>query len=255
MYQGIYWVLDLIFNKPKRLTAILLLLGCFFSIETFAKIKVLVIDTGIEVRPEIIKYLSVEHKTDSKNYVDTNGHGTHITGIILYGDMEKNGLNKPVCDDVEIYSCKYFFQGSDTVQESNSCLKRAVREKFDLINYSGGGFQKSLTEKALIKKIAKMGTKIITSAGNYNLDIRETPYYPASYRFELNIKELIVVGSVDRNNKKHQSSSYGDEVEYELGVNMLSFWGKNGLMRMTGTSQATAFYTYKQLFKLCEKNK
>ena len=47
-----------------------------------AKIRVMVIDTGIASLPETKEYLATTNSAADLD--DKNGHGTHIAGIILY---------------------------------------------------------------------------------------------------------------------------------------------------------------------------
>src|SRR5271165_3842138 len=76
------------------------------------KIKVLEIDTGLDG-----KHLDLMFHLDKKdmnlhpqNYVDYHSHGTHIAGLIL----------KDTCNDVVLYSCKYF----EVKQKGNENINR-----------------------------------------------------------------------------------------------------------------------------------
>jgi subtilisin family serine protease len=82
----------------------------------------MVIDTGIGPHNKLVQGVQYEN---SENYVDRIGHGTHVAGIILYGN---ENLNDPVCNRVKIYSCKYYdpsFQKGENLKASIECIKKS----------------------------------------------------------------------------------------------------------------------------------
>lgn len=205
------------------------------------KIRVLVIDTGIAPLPELEKFLP--KNKDIYNYTDTHGHGTHVAGIIAYGDHSDP---TPVCDSVEIVSCKY----KENVEETNSCLKKAILEKFDFVNFSAVGELQNEDELNYIKKLSDLGTIIIVAAGNKGVSLQEKAYYPAGYIY-MDVKNIIAVGSLDASGKRSKSSNYGAGVVYERGEGISSFAPNGSLIFANGTSQAAAMHTNKLLNKAC----
>jgi subtilisin family serine protease len=89
-------------------------------------------------------------------------------------------------------------------------LKFAIDHHAKIINmsFSGKGF--SQQEESLIKKAGNAGILVVVSANNDNRDLDSDQYksYPASYT---NLPNMIVVGGIGKNNKKHYSSNFGKE--------------------------------------------
>lgn len=272
-------------------------------------IKVMVIDTGIDDKSSLLKPWLVDPlqgvgvKDEFSDYVDTHGHGTHVAGIIIYGglvdtqpfivkDGKRIGMprGKTVCGKVKIYSC-HFFHPKDTVANVNAllgCLKRASREKMDLVNFSGGGEDFQEDEFKLIKELQTNGTLFVTAVGNEHADIKHKPYYPAYYAFATPITKeqirkiksrtagiigpgclvhnnddkdeshsaltnVVSVGAVNKQMTRLSHSNYGINMPWELGENVFSTLPYNQVGYMTGTSQAAAMFSHRILLKKCEE--
>lgn len=210
------------------------------------RIRVVVIDTGVDVshHPKIADVLCPkgEHLDAITNTTqvpkDTEGHGTHIAGIIraLAGD-------KGYCLSI----CKFYVQdatGNESIARTTACFKLAKKLNAKYINYSGGGPSGSKTEKAAIEALTN--TTVYVAAGNDNSDLDSSTYgyYPASY----NLSNEIIVGAIDLNHNKVATSNYGSIVSKTYpGESMYStlpggrYHYEFGYM--TGTSQATAIAT------------
>jgi subtilisin family serine protease len=221
------------------------------------KIKVMVIDTGIVPHELIVPYLEpkwVSNIVDYRFKVTTDSaesHGTHIAGVILFGDLE-NGP-EPVCGEVELHSCNYY-NGADNVTDSIKCMNRALELKVDFVNYSSGGTTKYPDELAVIQKLSRNGIKIIVAAGNERSQLSKHPYYPASYALEdLTIQNLIAVGNIDTWGNKVNSSNFTGGIVVDYGDKITSTYGFNHFVKMTGTSQATAMYTHRLLLRKCKQ--
>ena len=210
-------------------------------------LKVMVLDTGVDSsNPFLVKYIPNKY-LNNDNSTDEHGHGSHIMGI----------LSLKACSNVQLIPCKAFDyriintfgNGKDRTID---CLNLALEYKVDIINYSGGGNERGSFEFNLLNKLDKLGVKIITAAGNNgkNLDIKENYYYPASYR----LKNLIIVGNIDKNHIINSNSNYGKNVIYEIGMDVRSFDNKGNLVYMSGTSQATAVHTSKLIEEFCKDN-
>lgn len=215
------------------------------------KIKVFVVDTGISKLPEFLPYLSKENNPYDLN--DAHGHGTHITGLILFGSTLKDA----VCNEVEVISCR-FFGGTHEVSTSE-CFERAVAMNADVINVSAGGQGFDRSEYMALKKFKG---DIVAAAGNSEYDpkthklvkaawdISKEPYYPAA----LPLRNITVVGNGTSSDDRAQSSNYGfPGMVWRDGRNVLSFAPIAGKDRMTGTSQAAAIYTHEIVQAKCQR--
>jgi thermitase len=229
-------------------------------------IKVMIIDTGLDIDNPMISPYVHDKKFDS-DIVDNQRHGTHVTGIVLYGgfhiDADKNITpDTAVCKQIQIIPCKFFNtmkhpqidNNIRTVDASTSCLMLAHKLHINYVNYSAGGDVTSKEEKLALKKLEADGTIIVAAAGNDHHDLSKHPFYPASYGY----KNIITVGSIDQSGKRLPSSNYGPDIKYEVGKNILSTVPGGQYDYMTGTSQATAMYLHKLLIDKCknmDKNK
>lgn len=244
------------------------------KVSPLGTIEVMVIDTGVQVdHPMLFNW--IENKYDA-SLTDHHGHGTHITGIILYGnhmydhkDEGLDGLEKNhVCAAVRIHECKYFDPTNlhqDNIKSTIACVKEAIRLRMNAINYSSGGTSPNQEEFDVFKAFIKMGGIVTTAAGNEHGDLDINPYFPASYghfplvlsKDMLKIKGLeqlpriYAVQNVDLNGKKVQSSNKASLSEYGDGV--YSTLPGNNFGYMTGTSQAAASYLHDILIQKCER--
>jgi len=203
-------------------------------------LRVAIVDTGLDLNdPRFQGHLcAVGHRSFTGDLKDTYGHGTHVAGLIqkYAGDADYCFL---------IY--KYYDEKNkdlDNFAYEVEAFEQAVADGADIVNFSGGGPASSVEEMAVIRDNPQV--LFVVAAGNENkdIDIPENHYYPASYP----LKNVIVVGNVDKRGNRVPSSNWGKKVDFvEDGDNVKSFLpgGKEG--RMTGTSQATAIHTGKML--------
>lgn len=239
------------------------------------KIKVAIIDTGIDVKHEDLKdnlwLNSGETGFDEQgrdkatngidddgngfvddvygwNFVrnnndlsDNHGHGTHIAGIV--GAVGGNGKGiSGVSPEVSLMVLKYYDPkgfGEDNLKNTIKAIHYAIDNGAHIINYSGGGLEYSAEEKAAIEKARKRGILFIAAAGNErsNSDIKK--YYPADY----NLDNIVSVTAIDDKTRVLPSSNYGIlTVDIAApGNNIYSTLPDNKYGMMTGTSQATAY--------------
>lgn len=239
------------------------------------KIKVAVIDTGIDVNHEDLKEnlwvnkgetgfdaLGRDKATngiddDGNGFVDdvygwnfvknnhdlkdNHGHGTHIAGII--GAVGGNGKGiSGISPEVSLMILKYYDpkgHGEDNLKNTIKAIHYAIDNGAHIINYSGGGLEYSPDEKAAIEKARKRGIIFIAAAGNErsNSDIKK--YYPADYPLD----NIISVTAIDNQTRVLPSSNYG-VLTVDIGApgsNIYSTLPDNKYGFMTGTSQATAY--------------
>lgn len=240
-------------------------------------IKVLVMDTGFDPsHKSLLPFLDQEHIKNNLSDYGPEVHGTHVAGIVAYGDSLEY-LDGPfaACPQVRIYSCKifkgYFYK--ETLAEVNKvyerCLNMALDLKVDLINVSITGSGPLQKEYEMLKKIDAAGIKVYVAAGNDNTNLNEIPSFPASYNIPwpgmnrlviggekvVPISAIIPVGNMNWDGEKFPSSNYSDGLEYDYGVNIYSTMPNNRYGYLTGTSMASPMHLHRKLMELCNEAK
>lgn len=200
-----------------------------------ANARVLVLDTGIDKNhPAIVNNFSMgqnfsednKGKVDPTNFIDEEGHGTHVSGTILGAYNEKNGFTG-VAPKAKLLMGR--------VCSANGCSNIAVVEginwgisqKVDVINMSLGGPIGSSGEAKAVKDAEKAGVVVVAASGNsateptYSHDKKDpkcrstNPYQPVmcGVGFPAAFPTVIAVGAVDVNLKKTNFSQWGPELD------------------------------------------
>lgn len=202
----------------------------FLNEET--RIKIAVIDTGINIKPEMRRFLcNGEHYDFTGTGIeDNNGHGTNIAGIIA------NRINPEThC----ILVMKWLDNGLTFGWNSElNALRKASEEHVKFVNYSASGESKNAEEYIEIKRLIKEKIYFITAAGNHGQNLsKKCNAYPACYGFVS--PYFRVVGNGPNEKERHYTSNYGLIVtDWRNGLNQEGF----GVI-LSGTSQATAKVT------------
>lgn len=175
------------------------------------EVRVGVIDTGVDLdHPDLVDNLA-----EGKSFVngantadDTQGHGTHVAGII--GAVGDNNLGvSGVCKKVTLVPLKVSINGGiksgDVVNAINYAKNFWGKDtQISVLNFSAGSFSNT---SALKNAIDNYPGLFVAAAGNENSDIDTTLDYPASY----NIDNMIVVGAHSANGERRTSSNYGNK--------------------------------------------
>lgn len=178
---------------------------------------------------------------NNQQLADNHGHGTHIAGII--GAEGGNGIGvSGVSPRVSLMVLKYYdpkAPGHNNLMNTVRAINYAVQMKAHIINYSGGGLEKSSVEYKAVQKAQRKGILFVAAAGNErsNSDVRG--YYPADY----NLDNIISVTAIDSKKSVLPTSNYG-RLSVDIaapGHDILSTLPQGQYGKMTGTSQATAF--------------
>lgn len=244
-----------------------------YNVANAKTIKVAVIDTGFDVKstwPNASKFDLVKPKLcvndkeipnngiddDGDGYIDNvhgynfvannsdltdnHGHGTHVSGLIA-----KYSKGMDYCLVVE----KYFDPKSapgDNLGNTVKAFRYAITQNVDIINYSGGGLEKSKTECELVKKALDKGILIVVAAGNEQSDLTQRGYFPA-----LCDDRVMIATNLDNSRKIATSSNYDEKHKFNTfaleGQDLYSTLPNNGIGKMTGTSQSTAVLTGKMI--------
>lgn len=176
---------------------------------------------------------------NNNNIKDTQGHGTHIAGIIIGHKMNNT---HGVSLNAKVMVIKFYDPHMDkttSIENSIRALEYAVKMKANIINYSGGGNESSPLEKHWIQQAEAQNILLVAAAGNGQSDNDKGGFYPASY----GLSNIISVTAHDQKSEILPSSNFGKtSVQIAApGKDIYSTTINNKFGLMTGTSQATAF--------------
>lgn len=245
--------------KPK---IFLSLLALTFSSSVLAQtpprdIIVAIIDTGVDVDHPLIKDRLWTNTREQKNSIDNDGngyagdlhgwnfvannndlsdhhgHGTHVAGIILQKSQSQR---------VKFMILKYYDpqkSGVDNLTSTVKAIRYAIQMKADIINYSGGGDNRSPLEEAAIRDAQEQGILFVAAAGNEGRNTDRVGYYPAGYR----LSNIISVAAMDSRKRLLANSNYGVQTVDIVapGKNVFSALPGGRYGFMSGTSMATAW--------------
>jgi len=206
-----------------------------------SRVKIAVIDSGLNVSPELKPYLCASGHTslvDGNPMKDstTTQHGTNVVGLITKG----LDSSKYCVIIIKFYSPTY--QGSNKQDKIADSVAHALIYKARYINISATGKGYLGYEARALKVALASGATIAVAAGNEHLDLnKKCNTYPACYAALLNSKRFHVVGSYSG-----EFSNQGFIVTHkENGVFV-------GIPPLTGTSQSTAVHLNKVLRGECD---
>jgi len=228
-------------------------------------VYVAIFDTGIDynhpdLKDNIARDSSGNHlgtrfsgngEIQSGSPMDTEGHGTHVAGII--GAVGNNEIGVTGVNwYVSLLAINVMPDGQGYDSDIIAAIEYVLTLKEDgrnilVANMSFGAWSAPLPDNSplggAIKSLSDAGILSIFAAGNDNQDIN-APFgafagrriYPASFRFE----HTISVGSVNRENTRGLSSNFGIEwVDIAApGVNVYSTHLSDEYVMLSGTSMS-----------------
>ncbi|MEC0168015.1 S8 family peptidase [Paenibacillus graminis] len=200
-------------------------------------IKIAVLDSGYSQHSDVKVKSGYSFITNSENYDDDFGHGTHVAGIIA-ASINGEGV-VGVAPKAEIYAIKVLDKGGRgsyfTLIEG---IDWAIKHKMDIINISFGGENPSQILEEKLQEAYDEGILIIAAAGNDGYMGDDTILYPARY------STAIAVGAIDSSNKRAFFSAKGPDLDLVApGVKVLSTLPSNQYGMKSGTSMAAPHVT------------
>ncbi|MGI6434518.1 MAG: S8 family peptidase [Syntrophomonadaceae bacterium] len=201
---------------------------------------VAVIDTGVDYRhPDLAANVigGISMVAGVKDYMDDNGHGTHVAGTI-----GSNGKILGVAPECKMLAVKVLNAGgSGSISDINRGIAwaRGWRgtngEQVNVINMSLGGPLPNPTMHTEIIKTVMAGITVVCAAGNAgdgNPDTEEVSY-PAYY------PETVAVGAIDLFTGIANFSNSNPHINVVApGVETYSTYIDNQYIKLSGTSMA-----------------
>lgn len=201
---------------------------------------VAILDTGVDyTHPDLTENVidGISFVPGEKDYMDENGHGTHVAGTIA-----ANGALLGVAPETKILAVKVLNRfGMGSYGSINNGLEWARKwegakgEKVNVINMSlGGPLSNTDLHKQVIKAVDE-GITVVCAAGNSGDADPDTPEisYPAYYQ------ESLAVGAVDLYTGIASFSNSNDRIDIVApGVDTYSTYPEKRYVKLSGTSMA-----------------
>jgi major intracellular serine protease len=199
-------------------------------------VVVAVIDTGVDYyHPDLMgQVIGGKDFTGKGDYIDRNGHGTHVAGTIAASNKGTGIVG--VAPEAKILALKALDDdGSGYMSWTVDAIRYAITQQVDVINLSLGGPHTPDLQRAVREAVAA-GIIVVAAAGNEGdgNEATEELSYPGAYT------EVIQVGAVDYNGALAYFSNTNKEVDIlGPGVEILSTYPGGKYARLDGTSMAT----------------
>jgi Tfp pilus assembly protein PilZ len=176
---------------------------------------------------------------NSNDPMDDEGHGTHVSGIILGVSQDITAATLQPAK-VKIMPVKFLdSSGSGSTSNAVLAIDYAIQNGARVLNNSwgGGSFSNSLLtaiSSAYDKKVV-----FAAAAGNAGTDNDASPTYPASYT----VPNIISVAATSDSDALASFSNYGANTVHlgSPGVSIYSTYPNDLFARESGTSMATPF--------------
>ncbi len=201
-------------------------------------VKIEVLDSGVSYTDDINIQSSVNlvpgEEEVSPMFVDANGHGTGIAGLI--GAKDNNDGIKGVFPNAEIYSVKALDENlKSPLSRIVEGIYWGIDNDMDIINMSFGTSVNTDVLHEAVKAAADAGIILIAAAGNTE---HQNVNYPAAYN------EVIAVGSINAEGELAELTSTGTQLELLApGEQVFTTGLFYGTIGVSGTSIATAQVT------------
>lgn len=215
-----------------------------------SKVKVAVIDTGLDVNHKDIKnnlYLGVDAVNNYSTLKKDNwNHGTHVSGIIAASTNNSKGIAGVGNNNVDLIAINVFYgEGPsaltytmDILKGYNYAVKKGAKvinmslgRLVDLNNYDDIDKEYDAMLENTINEAYDKGIVTVCAGGNENSTMR---FYPADF------EACISVINIDKNDQKAFDSNYGTKKDISAyGVDIYSTVPNNKYQYESGTSMAS----------------
>lgn len=199
-----------------------------------AGVKVAVIDTGIDFKhtdlaANVKGGWSAIDKEQPANFMDDNGHGTHVSGTIAAVRNSTGVVG--VAPEASLYGVKVLdANGSGTYADVIAGIQWAAENQVAVANMSLGASRGTQALADAVTEAAKAGVTIVAAAGNSGGPVG----FPAAY------PECIAIAASDVRDGLAYFSSRGPQVAFIApGVDVKSTYMGGDYDTLSGTSMAT----------------
>jgi subtilisin family serine protease len=199
-------------------------------------ISVMVCDTGItdhEDLKENIDHDKAASFIDNEDYIDHQGHGTCVAGVIAAKDSGFGTVGvAPRCKIIPVKSLSN--KGFATNRSLEKSLEYAINIKPDIVNMSlGGQYAQGDIFHGFLKELEALNIPVICAMGNYG---ENYSCFPADY------PETIGVTSYRKDRNISNFSSRSNDADFALpGEDILTTNLNNQYSIVNGTSFAAPF--------------
>jgi subtilisin family serine protease len=186
----------------------------------------------------------IESGDEDTDPSDGNGHGTHVTGIVVANRDNNEGITG-VAPGARVMSLRVLDDnGEGYADDTIKAIDRAIDQHVHVINLSLGDFlplQSTLFNdpayESVLERAVAAGIVVVIAAGNNGLPKCENPV----------VDGIVCVGAVDNSRTRSVFSSFGSEVDLMApggsGIggsdeDVLSTYIDSGYESIAGTSQA-----------------
>jgi subtilisin family serine protease len=195
-----------------------------------------VIDTGCDTdHPDLVGNLlpGWNFVKNNDDPVDDNGHGTHVTGIMVAKNNEIGVVG--VCPAAKVRPYKALDdKGNGNLKNVAAAVRKAADDGCDFIQMSLGAPVPVQQVRDAIIYAASKGCIAFVAAGNAG-NTKEV-FYPAAY------PECISIGAIDESMRRAKFSNTGNRLDFMCpGVDILSTVPDDWYAKLSGTSMAGPF--------------
>lgn len=195
-------------------------------------IKIAILDTGVsKTHPDLLasRIAGYDYIDDDGDPDDTEGHGTHVAGIIA-AEGDNGASTTGLMWRAAVMPVRVCGGSGCPDSAIASGLHYAADNGAKVINMSLGGTTDDPVIKAAVDYAVGLGALVVAAAGN---DGNETPFYPAAY------SNVISVCATDDQDQLASFSNRGNWVTLcAPGEDILSTAMGGGTTLMSGTSMA-----------------
>lgn len=207
-------------------------------------VKVAVLDTGISshyalnsaVKGGLRFVTDNSGNTDTSNYTDKHGHGTHVASIIGARPDGTHQCMYGLAPECDLYIGKILDdKGQGTVTQMVSGIEWAIEQGVDIINMSVSYPSYSTALENAVKKAVNNNILVIVASGNGGdgTSITSEISYPAYYN------ESVAVGAIDFQSQITDFSNSNNQIDcVGTGYKITGCYLNNTYALASGTSQA-----------------